>query len=77
MSLAYRHPYAKLDEEPITRGDVDEFRRSLTRFWEDTQIVTKPNGISIITVGALLALCDTLLTCKDFDDPQMMMGRKP
>lgn len=68
-----RNPYSSIDDDPITRADVQEVRDSLCNFWEDTRIVTEPNHYPIITVGNLRAMLDTLLRCKDFDSPQIMM----
>lgn len=70
-----RNPHTPISKEPITREQVLELRRSLEKFWEDTSLVTKPNQHYIIDVGNLEAVLDTLLDCKDFDNPQLMMGR--
>ena len=72
-----RNPHAHISSEPLTREEVKKFRRSLENFWEDTWVVTEPNSYKIILLGNLIALCDTLLECKDFDNPQLMMGDAP
>lgn len=59
-----RNPHASITEEPITRKQVESLRNTLDRFWEDTMIVTKPNGMKIILVGNLEAILDTLLQGK-------------
>lgn len=56
-----RNPFTSIKDEPITREDVEELRRCLSKFWEDTALVTKPNGYRIISVGNLDAILQTLL----------------
>lgn len=63
-----RNSFASIEEEPITRGAVVRLRDELTRFWENTWLVTKPNQYQIITVGNLLAILDTLLAGKELVD---------
>ena len=69
-----RNPHASINKKPITREQVQELRQRLERFWEDTALVTKPNGYHIIEVGNLAAMLDTLLQCNDFDNPQMTLS---
>ena len=53
-----RNPFSK---DPLTREEVRAVRDRLVDFWEDTMLVTEPNGYRIILVGNLKAMCDTLL----------------
>ena len=53
-----RNPFSA---DPITREEVRALRERLTIFWEDTMLVTDPNGHRIIQAGNLKAICDTLL----------------
>lgn len=59
-----RNPFVSIKKEPITRKSVEDLRNSLTRFWEDTSLVTEPNKYHIIAVGNLIAILDTLLKGK-------------
>lgn len=61
-----RNPHMPIAKEPLTREAVQELRRFLSTMWEDTRIGTmpfsRPDGIYIMQLGNLEALCDHLLT---------------
>lgn len=52
-----RNPFSK---DPIKREAVEDLRNVLTRYWEDTELVTK-EGDNIIQIGNLRAILDTYL----------------
>lgn len=72
-----RNPHISISSEPLTRKQVHNLLNSLYKFWEDTWLVTEPNNYKIILLGNFEALCEQLLACKDFDNPQIMMGEAP
>jgi hypothetical protein len=51
-----RNSFADPFKEPVTKEQLDHLIRKLDGFWEDTVLVTKPNGYEVITVGNLKAL---------------------
>jgi hypothetical protein len=61
-----RNPHVPISKEPLTREAVQHLRNFLSTMWEDTRIGTmphsRPDGIYIMQLGNLQALCDHLLT---------------
>lgn len=55
-----RNSFASIDSQPVTADQIVNLRYKLGNLWEDTDVVTKPNGIDVITVGNLQAIIDTL-----------------
>lgn len=60
-----RNPYASIEDEPLDRAAVRRLRAQLTDYWEDTWLVTNPNGYNVVLVGNLVAILDTLLAGKE------------
>lgn len=57
-NLRTRNPYGSLKEYPITKDMIREFEMGMRNIWEDTRVVTAPNGINLgITVGNLRKIC--------------------
>jgi hypothetical protein len=55
-----RNPHVSWQKEPITVEQLDQLISRLSGFWEDTMLVTKPNGHQIIELGNLLAIAQQL-----------------
>jgi len=71
-----RNSFASIEKEPITRRAVERLRDELRRYWEDTWIVTDPNGYKIITVGNLEAILDTVLAGKELKETKAKDAEK-
>lgn len=70
MSLSNRNPFTS---DPVPVEDMRELRNRLLRYWEDTSLVTKLGGDSIICTGNLIGVLNTAIRAME-EKPEVKRG---